>query len=358
MTTETMSKTIQEFSTTIANLKEPDVEVQIAALQQLETLLKDTSSTESDESKNLLAISLMLIPEIPKILEFAGASKQKKLSEAAESLIMSFVEVFPTANPNPNPDISKEDQDSDSLYSGCYILRQSLAGLSQKSKPATKDLTLRLIEQIATRCKEYVSTEIANLIQPVVYFTSDPSPSLRNQAKATLCALILACGNKDILGNSNGNSPSSFVTAVVNSCGGSKDKIKSGVETLASCVFVQNVEAPHLAVLTNTVLRRGLSLSGANTDDIVGMCCAIVRNMCEVIDDPREGVPLFTSSKDSSDKNTSPSIYTLVKKRCDDLSNPNTREIAECTLTGWCSVCEILIFETHPESMLLEPFPC
>jgi len=30
-------------------------------------------------------------------------------------------------------------------------------------------------------------------------------------------------------------------------------------------------------------------------------------------------------------------------------------ELAEA-LSGWCLFCEILVFETHPESMILEPF--
>ena len=61
------------------------------------------------------------------------------------------------------------------------------------------------------------------------------------------------------------------------------------MEELAGCVFVQNVEAPHLSVMT-PVLWRGLN---HKSETVQRRCCVIVDNMCKLVDDPRQGAPLF-----------------------------------------------------------------
>jgi elongation factor 3 len=87
------------------------------------------------------------------------------------------------------------------------------------------------------------------------------------------------------------------------------------VEELAGCIFVQNVEAPALAVLT-PVLVRGLNERNEGTKR---RCCVIVDNMCKLIDDPREGKPLLAEVRD------------LVLKAVEAISDPDAREMAEKT---------------------------
>merc|ERR1711981_1182994 len=81
------------------------------------------------------------------------------------------------------------------------------------------------------------------------------------------------------------------------------------VEELAGCIFVQNVEAPALAVLT-PVLVRGLN---ERADATKRRCCVIVDNMCKLIDDPREGSPLMAE------------IKGLVGKSAESISDPDAR---------------------------------
>lgn len=88
------------------------------------------------------------------------------------------------------------------------------------------------------------------------------------------------------------------------------------MEDLAGCIFVQNVEAPHLAILT-PVLWRGLNEKLESTQR---RCGVIVDNMCKLIDDPREGAPLL------------PQILPLCKKRADEISDPEARELMEKTV--------------------------
>jgi hypothetical protein len=71
--------------------------------------------------------------------------------------------------------------------------------------------------------------------------------------------MCFACGNKDLIGSEPGAvvfAPS-FLPHIIKANEDLK-KVDECVEKLAGCVFVQNVEAPHLAVIT-PVLLRGLN---------------------------------------------------------------------------------------------------
>ena len=62
------------------------------------------------------------------------------------------------------------------------------------------------------------------------------------------------------------------------------DSIYDCNENLASCVFVQNVEAPALAI-TMPVLLRGLLDKKTATRRLT---CVIIDNMCKLIEHPKE----------------------------------------------------------------------
>ena len=71
------------------------------------------------------------------------------------------------------------------------------------------------------------------------------------------------------------------------------DTMAEGIESLAGCVFVQEVEAPALAVLI-PVLVRGLNFDKV---DVKRKCCIIIENMCKLVEKPREVRPLMPKVK-------------------------------------------------------------
>jgi elongation factor 3 len=85
------------------------------------------------------------------------------------------------------------------------------------------------------------------------------------------------------------------------------------VEKLAGCIFVQNVEAPALAC-TLPVLTRGLN---DKSEEIKRTCCQIVDNMCKLVEDPAEVLPLM------------PRLEPLVKGATEKISDPEARGMAE-----------------------------
>merc|ERR1719159_2081421 len=115
--------------------------------------------------------------------------------------------------------------------------------------------------------------------------------------------VALCSGNKDL---------EKFGPTIVRAQEAAKN-VPECVEELAGCIFVQNVEAPALAILT-PVLIRGLN---ERSDQTKRRCCVIVDNMCKLIDDPREGTPLLAE------------VRHLVLKAADSISDPDCREMAE-----------------------------
>merc|ERR1719456_2120343 len=118
---------------------------------------------------------------------------------------------------------------------------------------------------------------------------------------------ICACtGNKDV---------EPFLVSVV-AAAESITNTHACVEKLAGCIFVQNVETPALAVML-PVLTRGLK---DKSEEVRRTCCLIVDNMCKVVEDPAEVVPIM------------PKLAPLVKACSEKMSDPEARGVAEKAL--------------------------
>jgi elongation factor 3 len=132
---------------------------------------------------------------------------------------------------------------------------------------------------------------------------NDVKKEVKDKAKAAMMNVSQCSGNRDL---------EKFTDTIVQAQLAAKN-VPDCVEELAGCIFVQNVEAPALAVIT-PVLVRGLNERSEATKR---RCCVIVDNMCKLIDDPREGTPLMAE------------VRTLVAKSAESISDPDARAMAE-----------------------------
>merc|ERR550514_1640082 len=132
---------------------------------------------------------------------------------------------------------------------------------------------------------------------------NDIKKEVKEKAKTAMTVVTSCSGNQDL---------AKFASTIVRAQEAAKN-VPECVEELAGCIFVQNVEAPALAVLT-PVLVRGLKERNEGTQR---RCCVIVDNMCKLIDDYREGEPLLTE------------VRRLVEKAAESISDPDAREMAE-----------------------------
>merc|ERR1719473_693605 len=132
---------------------------------------------------------------------------------------------------------------------------------------------------------------------------NDVKNAVKEKATEAMRSVSQCSGNKDL---------EKFSETIVKAQQSAKN-VPDCVEELAGCIFVQNVEAPALAVIT-PVLVRGLS---ERSDSTKRRACVIVDNMCKLIDDPREGTPLMAE------------VRSLVKKATESISDPDAREMSE-----------------------------
>merc|ERR1712226_1256058 len=143
---------------------------------------------------------------------------------------------------------------------------------------------------------------------------NDIKKDVKEKAKAAMTAVTACSGNQDL---------AKFSATIVRALEAAKN-VQECVEELAGCIFVQNVEAPALAVIT-PVLVRGLNERSEQTKR---RCCVIIDNMCKLINDPREGTPLLAE------------VRSLTLKAADAMADPDARETAEKALHSIAKLVE------------------
>merc|ERR1719512_417914 len=121
-----------------------------------------------------------------------------------------------------------------------------------------------------------------------------------------MTAIAGCTGNKDL---------EPFLPAVVDAASSISNTHRC-VEKLAGCIFVQNVETPALAVML-PVLSRGLK---DKSEEVKRTCCQIVDNMCKVVEDPAEVLPVM------------PRLEPLVTAATEKIADPEARSVAERAL--------------------------
>jgi len=219
---------------------------------------------------------------VPNVMEACG-SKEKPVAQAARALAtLMYVEC--------------------AAWSGGYVLPFLKGSLSATSKPEVKAVACDVLAAFAKKHPESMALEIEWLVHSLSILMNDIKKDVKEKAKAAMVNVSQCSGNKDL---------EKFTGTIVKAQESAKN-VTDCVEELAGCIFVQNVEAPALAVIT-PVLVRGLNERSEATKR---RCCVIVDNMCKLIDDPREGTPLMAE------------VRSLVFKSTESISDPDARELA------------------------------
>ncbi|KAL9139447.1 elongation factor 3 [Amphidinium carterae] len=250
------------------------------------------------ESK-MSAAEPFLVAAIDKVLEATG-DKDKKVSTAAAAAGKAIMEGM-----------------SGFALSAC--MPAILASLSVKAKPPQKEATLTIVANLAPKIKPSIGYELTTLVGPVADLTCDIKKEVKAAALACMTAIAECTGNRDL---------EPFLPSVVQAAS-SIDNTHKCVETLAGCIFVQNVETPALAVML-PVLSRGLNDKSEEVKRIVD-------NMCKVVEDPAAVVPVL------------PRLEPLVKSATEKIADPEARSVAEKAMKTLLKAAEGA--ETKPVSV-------
>jgi len=240
-----------------------------AALTQLATLATNQ------------AMQGMLVTALPAMIECVG-DKAKKVQTAAEEAIRKIIT-------------------NCSVWAGALVLPMLMKGMG--GKPAQKVICLEMVAAVAKRCPKQVGQGIVELIPAVTGLVWDVKADVKTAAREALEVVCRCSGNSDL---------EVFIPAVMDGLT-KPETMPDAVESLAGCVFVQEVEAPALAVLTPILLR------GLNGDrvDVKRKCCVVIDNMCKLVEHPKEVQPLLAS------------VLPVLQKLKESISDPEARKMCE-----------------------------
>ena len=183
----------------------------------------------------------------------------------------------------------------------------------EKAMLNKKKYTYMLLYELINKNSLQIKICMPKLIPVISSDVNNVSKIISESATKTLEKLLTCSGNVDL---------DAFIPVVLNGIKNT-DKIYDSVEALASCVFVQNVEAPALAI-TTPIIMRGLIDSKTATRRLT---CVIIDNMCKLIEHPKEILPFYEKLK------------TSLERCIDIMSDPEARKVSNRALNTLKESC-------------------
>ncbi len=217
----------------------------------------------------------------------------------------------------------------------CYIIDNTspwiisdvclkLYSLMEQNIRGQMEYGYKIMLHIVNKYSDYIKITMPVLIPILSNHVNDVNPNVKSLALEVLTKLLKCSGNNDL---------DVFIPSVLV---GLKDfkSIDKCADDLASCVFVQAVEAPALAIIT-PILYRALNDKKNATRR---KACVIIDNMCKLIEHPKEIQP----------------FYERLKKQlelcCDTTSDPEARNVANRALNTLKSCCDETIHHSYTKS--------
>jgi elongation factor 3 len=182
----------------------------------------------------------------------------------------------------------------------------------------------KIMLHIVNNYSNYIKITMPVLIPILSNHVNDVNPVVKTMALEVLTKLLKCSGNNDL---------NVFIPSVLIGLKNFK-AVDTCVDDLASCVFVQAVEAPALAIIT-PILYRALN---DKTYATRRKACIIIDNMCKLIEHPKEIQP----------------FYDRMKKQleicCDTTSDPEVRNVSNRALNTLKSCCDENIHISYTKS--------
>ena len=181
-----------------------------------------------------------------------------------------------------------------------------LLDILNSSERAQRQYVYKTLNYLTKTNNKQITPLLSNLI-PVV--TNDVNSSQKEVKESSMKCL------KQLLKCSNNADLEPFIPVILEAFT-NPGSINTSVEKLASCIFVQNVEAPALAIVT-PILVKGLNDRKTETKR---KCCVIIDNMCKLVEHPKE-ISAFGEM-----------LKKLIEKNSETISDPEAREVANKAL--------------------------
>ena len=200
-----------------------------------------------------------------------------------------------------------------------------LYNLKNQPLKGMKEYSYKILNLVIKKCKYQISVDMTRLIPIITNEVNSPVKEVKDNALKSLKSLLTCSGNVDL---------DPFIPYVLEAFVNSNN-VGNSVEKLAGCIFVQNVEAPALAI-TTPILIKGLNDRKTETKR---KCCVIIDNMCKLVEHPKE---IIGFSND---------LEKLLYNCTETISDPEARKVSEKALNTLKSACgeikELTIKSSH-----------
>ncbi|KAJ3103734.1 translational elongation factor EF-1 alpha [Phlyctochytrium planicorne] len=178
-----------------------------------------------------------------------------------------------------------------------------LEQLTNEKKWQTKVGALQVLSSFAATAPTQIAACLPEIVPSVSDCMWDTKPEVGEAATACLTETTATIANIDII---------PFLPALV-SCIARPQEVPETVHKLSSTTFVQQVEAPTLAIML-PVLNRGLS---ERAPAILRQCAVIIDNMCKLVEDPADAHQFV------------PKLMPGLERVAEIAADPELRQVAE-----------------------------
>ncbi|KAJ3191853.1 translational elongation factor EF-1 alpha [Irineochytrium annulatum] len=149
-----------------------------------------------------------------------------------------------------------------------------LEQLTNEKKWQTKVGALQVLSSFAATAPTQIAASLPEIVPQVSDCMWDTKPEVGAAATQCLTEVTATVGNIDII---------PFLPALVSAIA-RPDEVPETVHKLSSTTFVQQVEAPTLAIML-PILNRGLS---ERAPAVLRQCAVIIDNMCKLVENPAD----------------------------------------------------------------------
>lgn len=148
--------------------------------------------------------------------------------------------------------------------------------MDTKQHPAVKEISVTLVANLIAQFPAQIMVCLPDIIPAVSALMNESKASIKDAATATMTAGCALVGNRDI----------EAMIPVIISCIKNPAEVQDCVHKLASTTFVQQVEAPCLALMVPLLLRGMRERVSA----IKRKAALICDNMAKLVDKPTEAL--------------------------------------------------------------------
>ena len=185
------------------------------------------------------------------------------------------------------------------------IFKELLEGVGNQQNDKTKLSTLNLIMSLSER--DNFRSTLPYIVEPLSYLLSDISKDVQKKTEDLFRIFFTKIDNKDL----------EPLVPILFKAFEDLNEIPNTIDKISSTTFVQNVDAPTLAMITPLLLK---TFQNNATYSVKRQTIVIIENMTKLVDDAYHALEFIEK------------LHPILTKAHDEIAEPEVRAVTERTL--------------------------